>query len=368
MDVKITIIGAGVIGLAIAAELSKEFDDVFVIEKNEKFGQETSSRNSEVIHAGIYYETGSLKASLCVEGAKLLYEFCAAYGVPHKKIGKIIIAADEREGVLLQDIYEKARKNGASEISIIDGATTRKMEKSVNAFCALHSPNTGIIDSHFLMKTLYAQAEAARAQIVFNTEISGVGKNRAGGYALKIKGGTDEFFTRMVINCAGLHADKVAAMAGIETQAAGYKIHYCKGTYFSYLKKSPVNMLVYPLPQEHLAGLGIHATLDMAGRLRFGPDVEYVGEISYAIDERKRGDFFLGASKIIKGIEEESLSPDMCGIRPKIGRDGFRDFIIAHEGERDLPRFINLIGIESPGLTASLAIARYVKGMVSDVI
>ncbi|MCF8054657.1 MAG: NAD(P)/FAD-dependent oxidoreductase [Deltaproteobacteria bacterium] len=366
MDANVTMIGAGVVGLAIARELSQTIGGVFVLEKNAKFGQETSSRNSEVIHAGIYYHPGSLKARFCVEGARLLYDYCASHQVPHKKKGKLVVATKEEELAILADIENTSVKNGAADVRIIDASAMKKLEPGAKGIAAIYSPHTGIVDSHALMHSLFLQALAQGAEVIFNTEVSGIEK-LSGGYALRTKNNADIFTTRLIINCAGLYADKMAILAGIDIDSAGYRLRYCKGSYFSYAQKSPVEMLVYPVPHQDLAGLGVHATLDLSGRLRFGPDVEDVESIVYAVDENKREAFFIGAEASMAGLESRYFLPDTAGIRPKIAGAGFKDFVIAAEADKGLPGFINLIGIESPGLTASLAIARHVKEMVSQI-
>jgi len=366
-DVRVAIIGAGVIGLAIAADLARYFTGVVVLEKNDKFGKEISSRNSEVIHAGLYYPSGSLKASLCVEGAALLYEYCSQNHIPHKKLGKLIVATSIEEEESLLRLSEQAHNNGTTGIRLITAQELRNKETSVKAQAALYSPNTGIIDSHRLLSSLCAEAQAAGATIAFGNEVTGITKTASSGAYRLLLGGGEEFSAKLVINCAGLGAEAMARVAGIDIAAANYRIYHCKGTYFSYAKPSPVGMLIYPVPQKHLTGLGIHATLNLAGRLRFGPDTEYIEEISYEIDEGKREDFFTKASRLIEGLDKDAFHPDLCGVRPKLGREEFRDFVITHEAAKGLAGFINLLGIESPGLTASLAIAKYVRKMVAEI-
>lgn len=362
--VKITIIGAGVVGLAIAAELSREYDDIVVLEKHEKFGQETSSRHSEVIHSGIYYPPNSLKAGLCVDGARLLYEYCEKHSIPHSKLGKLIVASDESEVTALQELYETGIQNGVKGLTLIGKDEINKMEPNVNAVAAIYSPNTGIIDSHSLMSHLHRVANASGVLFSFNTEADFIEKQK-NGYVIGIKNNNYKFASSIVINSAGLSADYVAELAGVDIDTAGYRLSYCKGSYFSYSRKSPIKMLVYPVPHKDLSGLGIHATLDLSGRLRFGPDAEYVDAIDYKVDAGKRDVFYESAKNYIKGLDKEALNPDMAGIRSKIKGEGIKDFVIKHEVSKGMEGFINLIGIESPGLTASLSIAKYVKNMVN---
>ena len=360
---QVTIIGAGVIGLAIARELSSQFSDIIVLEKNDHFGRETSSRNSEVIHSGIYYPKDSLKARLCVEGARLLYDYCHSRNIPHQKLGKLIVATTAAEIGQVQALYEKGCRNGVEHLAIVDAKQIQAWEPRVPGLKALWSPNTGILNSHALMDSYYREATKAGVMFAFNSEAKRITRH---GNDYEIVAGDDEyhFLSRIVINAAGLHSDHVAALAGLDVDALGYRLHYCKGDYFSYTGASPVRRLIYPVPHENLTGLGVHATLDLGGRLRFGPDTEYVDRLEYTVDERKKAVFYKSACKIITGLEESRFTPDMAGIRPKLKGEGVMDFIIRHETANGLPNFINLIGMESPGLTASLAVARHVRSLL----
>ncbi len=362
--VDVTIIGAGVIGLAIARELSSHYTDIVVLEKNDRFGRETSSRNSEVIHSGIYYPEGSLKARLCVEGAALLYDYCLARDIPHSRIGKLIVATSEHEVVKLHTLYAKGRANGVRHLALVDAAQIQEWEPGVPAIKALWSPDTGIINSHVLMENYYHEASQSGVLFAFNSEVKAITCHDLG---YEIVSGEDDytFQSRIVINAAGLHSDHIAQLAGLDVDALGYRLHYCKGDYFSYSGISPVHRLIYPVPHEDLTGLGVHATLDLGGRLRFGPDTEFVDRLDYTIDDRKRETFFTSACKIIRGLDASRFSPDMAGIRPKLKKPGVADFIIQQETGNGLPNFINLIGMESPGLTASMAIARHVREILA---
>lgn len=361
-EVEVAIIGAGAVGLAIAAELSKKYNLV-VLERHGGFGQETSSRNSEVIHSGIYYLPGSLKARLSVEGLRLLYDLCRKHSIPHKKTGKLIVATDDSEVKGLEGLVENGLKNGVSGLRIIGGKEIASLEPAVTALAAIHSPETGIIDAHSLMKHLFCSAEAGGAVFSFTSEADFISPEK-GGYVIGIKGEDYRFFSKWVVNSAGLSSDTIASLPGIDVEAAGYGLSYFKGSYFSYQRKSPVGMLIYPLPEKDLSGLGVHATVDISGRLRFGPDSEPVKTIDYGVDPSKRDAFFERASKFIKGLRKEAFIPDMAGVRPR--PKGTRDFIIRHEAERGLEGFINLIGIESPGLTACLSIGAYVRGLMEE--
>lgn len=368
-EVKIAIIGAGVIGLAIATEMSEKFDNIVVLEKHNTFGQETSSRNSEVVHSGIYYPQGSLKAKLCVEGAERLYEICEKYSIPYKKIGKLIVAICKSEIKTLDDLLEKGKRNNVKELLFWDKNDVKRNEPNVNADAAIYLPNTGIIDSHSLMKHFFTKAEAKGVLFSFNSEVVQLEK-RDDWFTVGIRQGNYKFKSKVVINCAGLSSDYIAGLAGIDVSRNGYNIKYCKGSYFYYAKPSPIKMLVYPIPQEELIGLGVHATLDLGNRLRFGPDAEYIETIDYKVDANKKESFYQGASKIISGLDSESFLPEMAGIRPKLQGTGekAKDFVIKEESDNGLPGLINLIGIESPGLTAAPAIARMVSVMVSALM
>lgn len=366
-EIGITIVGAGVIGLAVAAGLSKRREGILVLERNENFGQETSSRNSEVIHAGIYYSPGTMKARLCVEGRDMLYEFCRRRSVPYSKTGKLIVATDQAKTAKLHDLCDRAGKNGAGALSVLGKKDVSRIEPAVRAESAILSPETGIIDSHSLMKKLYEEARSAGVIFSFNSSVNMLKKEKD-GWIVGVEGEDCRFKSMMVINAAGLSSDKVAALAGIDVDKANYRLCYLKGSYFSYAGAPPVGRLVYPLPEEDLVGLGIHATLDLGGRLRFGPDAVEVDEIDYRVDAGMRNSFYERAGRIIKGLNRESFSPDMAGIRPRAGGGGEGDFVIRHESDRGLEGLINLVGIESPGLTASLAISREVYKMVADYL
>jgi L-2-hydroxyglutarate oxidase LhgO len=367
--VNITIIGAGVVGLAIAAELSKKHDSVVLLEKHEKFGQETSSRNSEVIHSGLYYPAGSLKTRLCIDGAARLYDLAMRHAIPHKRIGKLIIATEQSELPALDTLYAQGQLNGVQKLALLGKDETRKIEPNTNAIAAIYSSGTGIIDSHGLMRHFYNEAVSRNTLVSFLSEVTMI-ERQADNFLVSVKGEDYRFLSRVVINCAGLAADRIAGMAGLNVSQCGYRIHYCKGSYFSYSRSSPIHTLVYPVPHEHLAGLGVHATLDLGGRLRFGPDAEYVDDLDYTVKSDKQDQFYKGALKIIPGLERDSFLPDMAGIRPKLSGKGelARDFIISEESSRGLPGLINLIGIESPGLTASPAIASMVSVLADSIL
>jgi len=365
--VEITIVGAGVVGLAIGYELSKEFKDIFILEKNPSFGQEISSRNSEVIHAGIYYPKDSLKTKTCIEGKRLLYEFCAQKGIPHKKMGKLIVATNDEEIKELERLFLQGLENGVSDLRLLSQREIKDFEPEVKALRAIYSPSSGIIDSHSLMKNLLNEFKDRGGEIVYNTELVGIEKVKD-GFLLTVVGDKErfKFFTHYLINSAGLNSDKVAEMAGLKKEE--YKLKYCKGEYFrvSSKKKGRIRHLIYPVPKRE--SLGIHATLDLTGGLRLGPDDEYVEKIDYSVSEGKKRIFYESVRNFLPFIEMEDLSPDIAGIRPKLqGRgEDFRDFLVKEESDEGLPGLINLIGIESPGLTSSLSLAKIVRGYLTN--
>jgi L-2-hydroxyglutarate oxidase LhgO len=367
----ITIIGAGVVGLAIAAQLARANRGVYVLEKNESFGRETSSRHSGVIHAGIYYPQGTLKAWLCVEGNRLLYDLCSRYGIGHKRLGKLIVATSDEEGGELETLLERGRGNGVEGLRMLSKRELEELESNVVGVAAMLSPSTGIIDSYGLMQYFIAKAGEGGAQIAYRTKVVGIEKT-VDGYEVEVEdsGGRSSFITTNLVNSAGLQSDRIAEMAGIDIDEAGYRLHYGKGDYFS-LKKRPgtrVNRLVYPVPLSNIAGVGIHITFDLEGRVRLGPDIEYVDSLDYTIDRRQQKLFYDSVKKLLPAVEYDDLAPEMSGIRPKLQEPGgeIRDFVIRDEGDRGLPGLVNLIGIESPGLTAAPAIAEYVAGLIEE--
>jgi len=365
--IEITIVGAGVVGLAVALELSKNYKDVFVIEQEYSFGQGISSRNSEVIHAGIYYPKDSFKTQTCIEGRRMLYDFCAKNRIPHKMTGKLIVANNDNEARDLKALFERGLENGVEDLRLLDKDETRALEPCVEAEAAVYSPSTGIVDSHGLMESLASHFEINKGTIAYNTQVVGVDKAQ-GGFEVTVQDKRNEvfkFFTRIFINSAGLNSDKIAAMAGLSKDE--YKLKYCKGDYLrvNRSKAGLISRLIYPVPKRAGAGLGIHATLDLAGGLRLGPDDEYVEKIDYNVDAAKVRVFYENTRGFLPFIRLEDLSPDTSGIRPKLQgpQDGFRDFIIKNESEDGLCGFINLIGIESPGLSSAFSIAGRVKEM-----
>jgi L-2-hydroxyglutarate oxidase LhgO len=370
------IIGAGVVGLAIAFKLSQKNPQakILLIESHKQFGSETSSRNSEVIHAGIYYPGNSLKAELCFHGSKLLYQFCQQYSVPYKRIGKLIIARDEHEIKQLEAIQANAKKNNVT-LNLINQQKCHELEPNVLAKAALESPNTGIIDSHQYMQTLLNLAEQQGVLYSPNTHFL-TAEQTSQGFHVRVNtaDGPFDFTCQKLINSAGLHAPEVAKnIAALtntsNTQSLIPQYHYCRGQYFSYQTKAPFSHLIYPVPNRNTIGLGIHATLDLSGHVRFGPDAEFIKTLDYSCDETRKIDFIHAIQQYFPNVDQGKLVASYCGIRPKLTgpNESAADFIIQTDKQHSILGLINLFGIESPGLTASLAIAERITDISPQI-
>jgi L-2-hydroxyglutarate oxidase LhgO len=362
-----------VIGLAIAEKVSEQHQGVFLLEKHPVFGQETSSRNSEVIHAGIYYERNSLKAKLCVEGNRLLYDYCRKYDVPFNNCGKLIVATNGEEVKVIEGIKQTAENNGVF-LDICERDRIKEMEPGIFALKALFSPTTGIVDSHQLMKQYETNAINNGCQIAYKSEVTGIRKIQK-GYEVTIsepEGDSYSFTTGILINAAGLTSDKIAEMAGMMDE--DLRIHFCKGEYFRINppKNKLIKRLIYPVPHHNMEGIGIHVTIDMGGGVKLGPDVKYLEDnvYDYRLTPSKQEAFFKSAKKFLPFLELNDIAPEMAGIRPKIQKPGDpqKDFYIMEESKRGLPGLINLIGMESPGLTSSIAISKYVNELIKNTI
>jgi len=351
------VIGAGVIGLAVARVLAIAGREVVVIEAEPRIGTHASSRNSEVIHAGIYYPETSLKARLCVTGRKQLYRYCAEHTIGHKRIGKLIVATDESDFEKLRAIDEQARKNGVSDLTFLDAATIKSIEPNVVCIGAMLSPSTGIIDSHEFMTALHAELEAHNGIVLLNSEVTDMTRS-SDGFELMVGG--DRARCRTLVNAAGFNAQRLADSFDLVAKSKVPDRHLAKGHYFSYQGKSPFGHLIYPLPSE--GGLGIHATNDLSGAARFGPDVTWVDDVDYRFDDSRKPAFVTAVRRYYPGLDEDRLVPAYTGIRAKVVGPGKSagDFVIHGEADHGVPNLVNLYGIESPGLTASLAIAEYV--------
>jgi L-2-hydroxyglutarate oxidase LhgO len=374
MDAEITIIGAGIVGLAIAEKISEKHENVFLIEKNLSFGQETSSRNSEVIHAGIYYTRDSLKAKLCVEGKWLLYDYCKKYDIPFNNCGKLIVATTQEEIAVIEGIRQTALGNGVDDILVLGKDQIAELEPNIFAMKALFSPSTGIVDTHSLMKQYETNAINNGCQIVYGSEVTGISQIK-NGYKVELLDADKNYYsfsTGIVINSAGLTSDKVSELVGISDDSL--KIIFCKGEYFRINppKNKLISRLIYPVPHPNMEGIGIHVTIDLGGGVKLGPDVKYLESnvYDYKLTSSKQEAFYKSAKKFLPFLEFDDLAPEMAGIRPKIQKPGeqLRDFYIMEESDRGYPGFINLIGMESPGLTSSIAIAKYVNGLINKTI
>lgn len=368
-DFDVVIIGGGVVGLACAVHVCAPGRSVLLLERHGSCGEETSSRNSGVIHSGLYYPAGTHKARTCVAGRALLYERCARHGIGHNRCGKLLVATREAELSRLQRLFELGLQNGAGELRLLDAGEVSRLEPRVKAIAGLLSPETGIVDVHGLIDSYRADARDGGAELLMRTEVTAI--ERDGGHfrveTRDSSGAVESIGCARVINAAGLASDRVAAMAGIDTRAAGWSLSYCKGDYFSLSATLGrlCSHLVYPVPVE--AGLGIHITIDLGGQLSAGPDVEYIDEVHYDIEPAKAADFALALQRYLPEVREADLSPNYAGVRPKLAGpgEGFRDFVIEEATARGMPGLVNLIGIESPGLTASEAIAVEVAAMLA---
>lgn len=359
------VIGAGVVGLAVARALAIGGREVFVVEKHAAIGMETSSRNSEVIHAGLYYPTGSLKARLCVEGRDMMYAYCAERGIEHRRCGKLIVATSDAQREKLSAIHAQAHANGCSEVTNLSAQQAQALEPALSCVAALISPNTGIIDTHAYMLALQADAENAGAVFAFDSEVV-AGRVTPDGMQLQVRSGDNteiELSAQMVVNCGGLWASHIAWQIDALDQNDTPTPYFAKGNYYSLGGKAPFSRLIYPVPEA--GGLGVHLTLDLGGQARFGPDVEWLNDsgkdIDYTVDPRRADRFYHEIRAYWPTLPDSALQPAYAGARPKIsGPDTpAADFLISSHG---CAHYLGLYGIESPGLTASLAIGDHVAG------
>lgn len=356
-EIDCVVVGAGVVGLAVARALAMAGREVVLVEAADAIGTGTSSRNSEVVHAGLYYPAGSLKAQLCVEGRERLYAYCASRGVAHRRCGKLIVATDASQHAALDALLAAAHRNGVTDVQALDAADARRREPALACSAALWSPSTGIVDSHGLMLALQGEAEDRGAMLALKSPVER-GEVGAGGIVLQVGGEQPmRVRARRVVNSAGLHAPALAArLDGLDAQFVP-PARYCKGSYFALAGRAPFSHLVYPM-HDH-AGLGVHLTLDLAGQARFGPDTEWVDAIDYRVEPRRADAFYAAIRRYWPALPDGALAPAYAGIRPKIVGPGepAADFVIQGPAVHGVPGLVNLFGIESPGLTASLAIA-----------
>jgi L-2-hydroxyglutarate oxidase LhgO len=362
--IECVVIGAGVVGLAIARALAARGREVIVLEAGEAIGTATSSRNSEVIHAGLYYPHGSLKAVLCVRGREMLYDYCESRGVPHRRCGKLLVATARNQLTQLAAIEHKARENGVTGLTRISGADAMAMEPKLQCVEAVLSPDTGIIDSHQYMLALEGDAERDGATLAFHTPVLEIDA-RDGMFVVETGGDAPlKFQAARVINSAGLFANKLAQrIRGLDARHVP-PLYFAKGNYFSVSGRTPFDRLIYPMPNE--AGLGVHLTIDMGGQAKFGPDVEWMQSIDYRVDPERANSFYAAIREYWPELPDHALQPAYAGIRPKLSGPGqpAADFIIQGKAAHGVSGLVNLFGIESPGLTASLAIGEKVAEMV----
>lgn len=366
-DIDCIVLGAGVTGLAVARELAINGHEVLVVDQAEDIGTATSSRNSEVIHAGLYYTPGSLKARSCVQGKNDLYAYCHERGIAHQRIGKLIVAANNDETAQLDAIARRARQNGVTDLYRIDGEQARRLEPELTCHSALVSPSTGIVDSHALMLTLQGDAENHGTHFVFHTPFQHGRRLANGDFQLEFGGDAPQQLTaRTVINATGLYAPDVARQITNTPHNAIPTARYCKGSYFTLTGRSPFSRLIYPVPDD--AGLGVHMTRDLAGQAKFGPDTEWVHTIDYRLDDTRADSFYDVIRKYWPALPDGALQPGYTGIRPKITGAGMAaaDFMVHGPANHGVDGLVHMLGIESPGLTACLALARHVGAMLAS--
>ncbi len=385
-DLDVTVIGGGIVGCAVAAEISGMGLSTVLLEMDSGLARATTSRNSEVSHGGMYYPTGSLKASYCVAGRRLLKEFCTTAKVGYREYGKVIVAVVDREIPELERLLALGQANGVEDLRLIDTAEMKAMEPDVAAVAGLYSPRTAVLDAEGATRAYAHLATERGAQVMTGCRVTGLGRSR-GGWEVSISPIGDKrregwhHTSRIVINAAGLWADRVAALAGIDIDARGWRQHLTKGNYFALGNRHDgrVNRLIYPVPPASGSSLGVHVCLDLAGQMKLGPDLERMsndprdacataGDINldYRVDPGRQTSFYEDAKRFLPWLEPDDLAPAMCGLRPKLAVTGFGDFVINRE-EDDFAGLINLVGIESPGLTAAPAIAVAVGALVREM-
>ena len=371
VDLRHLVIGAGVVGLAAAAALARQGQEVFVLEAGPGIGCGISSRNSEVIHSGIYYETGSLKHRLCIDGRRRLYNYCAARGIAHRKCGKLIVATRDTEAPKLLALARQAQANGVENVEMIDGSAARRLEPALQATMALHVAETGIVDSHALMLALVGEIEEAGGAVLSGHRVVGGECRRGDGFeiAVETRDGSLAIATRNLVLAAGPWSHAVASRIGGIAELPRPRLYLAKGSYFSHPGAARFSRLIYPLPEP--GGLGVHLTLDLAGAMRFGPDVEWLDSddpdtVDFSVDPSRGASFYDSVRRYWPALADGALQPDYAGVRPKLSGpgQGGADFHVKGPQDHGVPGFVELYGVESPGLTSALALADLVASML----
>jgi len=387
-EIDVTIVGGGVVGCATAAACARRGWSVVLLEQEADLARSTTSRNSQVCHGGMYYPRGTLKARCCVEGRRMLREHCSRHGVGYRECGKLIVAVTPGEVGALEDLLALGRDNGVEDLRLVDRSELARLEPGITAVAGLHSPCTGIMDAEGVARAFAREAAAAGAQVMTGARLTGL-KPDGGGWEVRVEAGAGDregwnHRSRCVINAAGLWADRVARLAGIDTTDRGWDLHLSRGNYFVIdgRHNGRVSHLVYPVPPADGTTLGVHVCLDLGARLRLGPDLDVLDgdprpadgawgldrNLDYRVDPRRAKAFFEGARPFLPWLEAGDLAPDMSGIRPKLCATGFRDFVVHRETDSDLVGLINLVGIDSPGLTSSPALAEMAAGLAGEIL
>ena len=364
-DLETVVIGGGAVGLAVARSLALAGQEVTLLEQHERLGTETSSRNSEVIHAGLYYPPGSLQARLCVAGKLLLYPFLSEHGVPHERLGKLLVATDASQLPELANYKSRAALNGVDDLQPLTGTEAKALEPEVRCVAALLSPSTGILDSHAYMQAVAGEAEARGAQIVLNSKVVAI-VHSGGLFRFQLQDGQSESVScRRLVLAAGLHSSKLARQLTFASSYRPPETYYARGRYYSLKTSTPFSRLVYPMPVP--GGSGTHITLDLSGRAKFGPDVQWIDAIDYSFDRSAEAQFYSAIRRYWPGLPDGALEPNGTGIRPKLTQQGQpgADFAIHGPEQHGLAGLVMLFGIESPGLTSSLAIGNEVAGLLA---
>ncbi|PJA76515.1 FAD-dependent oxidoreductase [bacterium CG_4_9_14_3_um_filter_65_15] len=387
-EIDVTIAGGGVVGCAVAAACARKGWSVVLLEQEAGLGRATTSRNSQVSHGGMYYPAGSLKARYCVAGRRMLKEFCLDHGVGYQECGKLIVATSADQLGELERLHALGTENGVEDLRLLDAGELSRLEPGIDGVAALHSPRTGILDAEGVAKAFARVAVGGGAQVMTGARLAGL-ERAPSGWLVSVESGAVEreswrHGSRCVVNAAGLWADRVAALAGIDPVARNWSLHLSRGNYFAVDPRhtGKVGHLVYPVPPADGSTLGAHVCLDLGGRMRLGPDYELLAgdprpadgrfgldaDLDYRVDPARAAEFFAGARTFLPWLEIEDLTPDMCGLRPKLCLHGFRDFEVSRESDPDLVGLINLVGIDSPGLTSSPALAEAVAGLAAEIL